>query len=51
MELTNSLFGDHKKINVYEGVARKNFQGPVIKYDSLDPYSWAGNAITGNGLV
>jgi hypothetical protein len=51
IELTNSLFGGYKKIDVHPCVAPANFQGPVIKYDSLNSYQWAGIAITNNGVA
>ena len=51
IELTNSLFARYKKIDVYRCVASANFQRPVIKYDSLNFYQWAGIAITNNKMA
>lgn len=51
IELTNSLFGAYKKIDVQPCVAHANIQGPVLKYDSLESYQWAGIAIMNNGLT
>ena len=51
IELTNSLFGGYKKIDVYRCGAVTNFHGPVIKYASLNPYHWAGIAIMNNGMA
>jgi len=51
IELTNSLFGSHKKIDVNRYVAPANFQGPTIKFDFLNLYHWAGIAIMNNGMA
>ena len=51
IELTNSLFGSHKKIDVNLYVAPANFQGPTIKFDFLNLYHWAGIAIMSNVAI
>ena len=50
-ELTNSLFGGYKKLGVYQCVDTANFHGPVIKFNFLNPYDWAGFAIMRKGMV
>lgn len=51
IELINSLFGRYKIVDVYRCVTSENFHGPVIKYVALNPYHWAGLAITNNGMA
>jgi hypothetical protein len=51
IELTNSLFGDYKKIDAYRCIAPAKFQGPLIKFEFLNPYHWAGIAIMNNGIA
>jgi hypothetical protein len=51
IELTNSLFGSCKILNVNRCEPYANFHGAVIKFNSLNPYEWAGIAIRNNGAV
>lgn len=51
IELTNSLFGGYKKIDVYRCISAANFQGPVLRFNSLNPCHWAGLAILNNGMA
>ena len=39
IELTNSLFGSYKKFDVNRCEPYANFHGPVIKFNSLNPYA------------
>ena len=49
IELTNSLFTGHKKFELRESYPE--YQGPVIKFNSLAPGHWAWNAIMNTGVA
>jgi hypothetical protein len=51
MELTNSLFGSSKIVEVTPCIPSANYHGPVIKFNFLNPYDWPGVAIRRNGAV
>jgi hypothetical protein len=49
IELTNSLFTGNKKFELRE--SSPEYQGPVIKFNSLAPGHWASNAIMTPSLM
>ena len=51
IELTNSLFGSTKMLNVNRCDPYAIFRGPVLKFNSLNPYEWAGIAIMSNVAI
>jgi len=51
IELTNSLFGESKKIDVYRCVGPEDFRGPLLKYKSLTSYQWAAIAIRNKAMA
>ena len=51
IELTNSLFGISNIVEVIRCIPSAIFHGPVIKFNNLNPYEWAGIAIMSNGAV
>ena len=51
IELTMSLFGSSKKLCVNRCEPYANFHGPLIKFDPLNAYRWAGIAIRNDGAV
>ena len=44
-----SFFTGHKKFELCE--SSPEYQGPVLKFDSLAPGNWAWNAIMNTGVV
>ena len=51
IELTNSLFGSSKILDVNRCDPYAIFHGPVLKFNSLNPYEWAGIAIMSNVAI
>ena len=51
IELTNSLFGSSKILDVNRCEPYANYHGPVLKFNSLNSYQWAWIAIMSNEAI